>query len=163
MSEHYLAKQCCISKGVGKSKNGLPSFDRALLDAGVGNYNLVRLSSILPASHEWVPVAEISRHIREGSLLPTAYSTITSDVLGETIVSTIGVGLPADINNVGVIMEYSTKNVTEEQALEVLRSMIREAFDVRGWKLENMICESVSAKVEEEGTKYTTFACIAEW
>ena len=163
MSEHYLAKECCISKGVGKSKNGLPSFDRALLEAGVGNYNLVRLSSILPAKHEWVPVREISQHIEEGSLLPTAYSTITSDTLGDTIVSTIGVGIPSDNRHVGVIMEYSTKNVTEEQALATLRSMITEAFEVRGWALDNMICESVSAKVEEEGTKYTTFACISEW
>lgn len=163
MSEHYLAKECCISKGVGKSKNGLPSFDRALLDAGVGNYNLVRLSSILPALHEWVPVNQLPVRIKEGSLLPTAYSTITSDTLGDTIVSTIGVGLPVDCRHVGVIMEYSAKNVSEEEALKTLRSMIKEAFEVRGWALDNMVCESVSAKVEEEGTKYTTFACIAEW
>lgn len=163
MSEHYLAKECCMSKGVGKSKNGLPSFDRALLEAGVGNYNLVRLSSILPAEHVWVQPQDIASHIKEGSLLPTAYSTISSDVLGETIVSTIGVGLPVDKSHVGVIMEYSTKNVTEAEALKTLENMIREAFEVREWELENMVTTSISAKVEEADTKYTTFACIAEW
>lgn len=163
MSEYYLAKHCSMSKGIGKSKNGLPSFDKALLDAGVGNYNLVRLSSILPARHEWVPIEEITSRIKEGSLLPTAYSTITSDILGDTIVSTIGVGIPADTNHVGVIMEYSTKNVTEEEALKTLHLMINEAFDIRGWKIENIFYESISTKVEEEGFKYTTFACISEW
>ena len=163
MSEHYLAKECCMSKGIGKSKNGLPSFDRALLDAGVGNYNLVRLSSILPAEHVWVQPQDIANHITEGSLLPTAYSTITSDVLGDTIVSTIGVGLPVDRSHVGVIMEYSTKNVSEEEALETLRAMIKEAFEVRGWELDNMVTTSISAEVLEAGTKYTTFACISEW
>jgi hypothetical protein len=60
-------------------------------------------------------------------------------------------------------MEYSTKNVTEQEALETLMEMIREAFEVRGWELENMITTSVSAEVKEKDTKYTTFACISEW
>ena len=163
MSEHYLAKKCCISKGCGVSKNGLPSFDKALLEAGVGNYNLVRLSSILPSECEWIDVKDISSSIKEGCLLPTAYSTITSDVKGEVIVSTIGVGIPVDKSHVGVIMEYSTKGVTEQEALKTLHSMIEEGFKVRGWELEKIIDTSVSLKVEEDGTKYTTFACISEW
>jgi len=158
-----IAKECCISKGKGVSENGLPSFDKALLEAGVGNYNLVRLSSILPANCKWIDVKDIAEHITEGSLLPTAYSTITSDTEGDTIVSTIGVGLPVDKSHVGVIMEYSTKNVTEEDALETLRSMIREAFEVRGWELEDMICTSISDKVDKGGVKHTTFCCISEW
>lgn len=158
-----LAKQCCISKGIGISKKGLPSFDRALLDAGVGNYNLVRLSSILPAEHEWVPVQSLPVKLQEGSLLPTAYSTITSDEVGDIIVSSIGVGIPRNSKNVGVIMEYSDKNISEKQALETLHEMITEAFDVRGWDLDNIISDVISCKVEEAGTKYTTFACIAEW
>lgn len=158
-----IAKECCISKGVGKSKNGLPSFDKALIEAGVGNYNLVRLSSILPAIHEWVPVQSLPVKLKEGSLLPTAYSTITSDEVGDTIISCIGVGIPVDSNNVCVIMEYSTKNISETEAMGTLHEMIREAFSVRGWLLDNIISDYAMAKVEEEGTKYTTFACIAEW
>ena len=163
MSQHYYAKEWCISVGKGESDIGLPSFDKALLDANVGNYNLVRLSSILPADAVRVDPVELPLHIKEGSLLPTAYSTITSDTEGDFIVSTIGVGIPEDKNNVGVIMEYSTKNVTEEEAVETLHTMIKEAFEVRGWKLEEIISASVSAKVEKEGRKYTTFACISEW
>ncbi len=158
-----IARKCSISKGVGKSKNGLPSFDKALIDAGVGNYNLVRLSSILPARHEWIPIEEIKNNLQEGSLLPTAYSTITSDTLGDTLISTIGVGIPKDFQNVGIIMEYSDINVSETAAIATLHEMIKEAFEVRGWELENIIYTSVTAKVEEPETKYTTFACIAEW
>ncbi len=158
-----LAKECCISRGVGISEKALPSFDRALLDAGVGNYNLVRLSSILPAYPKWIPIDEITDHIREGSLLPTAYSTISSRQVGQRIVSTIGVGLPADETKVGVIMEYSTTDVTEDEALETLHEMIREAFEVRGWELKEIRSTSISAVVEKEGSQVTTFACIAEW
>lgn len=163
MSEHYIAKQYCVSCGKGESENGLPSFDKALLEAGVGNYNLVRLSSILPADAVQVDVKDITKYIKEGSLLPTAYSTISSDKKGDIIISTIGVGIPEDSNNVGVIMEYSTKNTTEEKALKTLYSMIEEAFEVRGWKYKEIISTSISAIVEKEGKKYTTFACISEW
>lgn len=163
MSEHYLAKEYCVSAGTGSSINGLPSFDRALLDAGVGNYNLVRLSSILPAECKEVDIKDIANHIKEGSLLPTAYSTITSDKQGDIIVSTIGIGFPVDKSHVGVIMEYSTKNVTEEEALNTLHRVITEAFEARGWALDHMKCASVSDRVEFEGIKHTTFACIAEW
>lgn len=158
-----IMRKCSISKGVGKSKNGLPSFDKALIEAGVGNYNLVRLSSILPARHEWYPVEALPDNLEEGSLLPTAYSTITSDKVGETIVSAVAVGIPKDFRKVGVIMEYSDKNISEEEATAKLHGMIKEAFTIRGWELENIICTSISVKVEEPDTKYTTFACIAEW
>ena len=158
-----IANKYCMSSGKGKSKKGLPSFDKALIDAGVGNYNLVRLSSILPAKCEWVGMEGLKENLQEGSLLPTAYSTITSDTKGETIVSTIGVGIPKDDEKVGVIMEYSSRTESEEEALETLCRMIEEAFEVRGWELGEIKSTSISDTVIEEGTKYTTFCCIAEW
>ena len=38
-----------IVSGKGFGKYALTSFDNALLDAGVGDYNLIKVSSILPA------------------------------------------------------------------------------------------------------------------
>lgn len=153
-----IGKKWKIGVGVGESKSKLVSFDKALLNAGVGNYNLVRLSSILPAHCEY------DEHIglEEGSLLPIAYSTITSDVKGDRIVSCIGVGLPKDESKVGVIMEYSAKNQSKASAELTLVSMIREAFETRGWELKEIKKASVEAEVKENKA-VTTFACIAEW
>ena len=158
-----IANECCISKGIGVSEKGLPSFDKALLEAGVGNYNLVKLSSILPAKCKWIEPKDLPTHLKEGSILPTAFSTISSNKKGEMITSTIGVGLPKDKDKVGVIMEYSVKNVDELMARATLHEMIVEAFDVRGWELEEIISDGISTVVEKEGVNYTTFACIAEW
>ena len=47
MSELY--KNYTIVSGVGKGLTSLSAFDNALLNAGVGDYNLVKVSSILPA------------------------------------------------------------------------------------------------------------------
>lgn len=155
-----IANKYIIRTGVGTSDKYLPSFDKALIEAGVGNYNLVRLSSILPAHCKRVRMIDI----KEGSLLPTAYATITSNIEGETIVSVIGVGIPKNKDNVGVIMEYSCHgfSVRKKLAMKVLNEMIQEAFDVRGWELDEIISDGVEARVMENET-CTTFACIAEW
>ena len=163
MSEHYIATEYAISQGVGVSLKRLPSFDKALLDAGVGNYNLVRLSSILPAGCVEVDVDDIASHIKEGSLLPTAYSTISSSKMGEHIVSTIVIGFPVDAEKVCVIMEYSVADVDAETALRTLKDMIKEAFEERGWELDHIKATSAEADVDVEGATFTTFACVSEW
>ena len=154
-----IATKFKIGSGIGRSKNRLVSFDEALLEAGVGNYNLVRLSSILPAECKLTEKIDLP----EGSLLPTAYATIGSDWKDDHLVSTIGVGIPIDKNNVGIIMEYSAKNKTSEEAVETLKRMIREAFENRGWELQCIMSDFVEADVAREGEYTTTFACIAEW
>ena len=155
-----ISNKYYIGAGTGESENQLVAFDKALLSAGVGNYNLVRLSSILPAGCKPVYAVDLP----EGSLLPVAYSTATSDVEGETVVSTIGVGIPKDKSKVGIIMEYSDVglDIKESAVLTRLRDMIREAFETRGWELEKIIDTSVSKRVEWHDY-VTTFACIAEW
>lgn len=162
MRDHYIATEYAMSKGVGVSEKRLPSFDKALLDAGVGNYNLVKLSSILPARCHEIRIENIRNRIREGSLLPVAYATISSDRPGEKIASAIAVGFPADDSKVGVIMEYSNAGIDGREAERIVREMVEEGFSVRGWKLDKI--KSVYAEAEVmEGTTVSTFACIAEW
>lgn len=38
-----------VTSGTGEAATELAAFDRALLDAGIANYNLIRLSSVIPA------------------------------------------------------------------------------------------------------------------
>ena len=155
-----IANKYVIRVGVGVSKKGnrLPSFDKALLDAGVGNYNLVKLSSILPA--HCVEAKEID--LEEGSMLPTAYATITSSQEGDFLVSCIGVGIPANHDNVGVIMEYSGINISVEDGAETIKNMVKEAFSARKWELKNIVHAESWRRIGHNET-VTTFACIAEW
>lgn len=157
-----IAKKYKISGGKGKSDSRLVSFDKALLDAGVGNYNLVRLSSILPA--RCVKTDDID--LTEGSLLPIAYATISSDVLDEKIASAVAIGFPDDESKVGVIMEYSEHgkglNISESHAKKIVEQMVIDAFVVRGWMLKDIVSCGVEDVVCDDMT-HTTFACVAEW
>lgn len=109
----------------------LNAFDNALLRMGIGNVNLVKLSSVIPAHIEWV---DTMPEVPIGMLLPTVYAHIESDEPGSTISAALGVGISED-NEGGLIYEYSGY-CTKEEATEMVRKMVEEGFRVRGWKLK---------------------------
>lgn len=157
----YLADKFYIGHGVGHGKTRLDSFDDALLDSGVGNYNLVRLSSILPYQ-----ALENQRHeidLPLGSLLPIAYAEITSDDPDVSAVAAVAIGIPVDHDNCCVIMEYEALDKTQTEACEIVEKMVEDAFSHRGWELAHIMTTCASARPERSGDKATAFACVAEW
>lgn len=150
-------KRYKISTGVGHGKYRITSFDNALCEAGVGNYNLVRLSSILPI--ESARTNEINLPL--GSLLPIAYAVQTGH--SGTISASVAIGFPADFdeNHCGVIMEFEGE-CDEGEARRIVENMVREGFEKRGWKLGHI--ETASVQADCSSGEYTTvFACVAEW
>ncbi|MCJ7816384.1 MAG: pyruvoyl-dependent arginine decarboxylase [Candidatus Aenigmarchaeota archaeon] len=39
-----------VTHGTGEGPTALAAFDKALYDAGIGNYNLIKLSSVIPGN-----------------------------------------------------------------------------------------------------------------
>ncbi|WP_457752736.1 pyruvoyl-dependent arginine decarboxylase [Thermococcus sp.] len=109
----------------------LNAFDNALLKMGIGNVNLVKLSSVIPSHIEWI---EKVPEIPIGMLLPTVYAHIESDEPGTTISAALGVGI-SEGNQGGLIYEYSGY-CTKEEATEMVKRMVEEGFRIRGWKLK---------------------------
>ncbi|HPD96841.1 MAG TPA: arginine decarboxylase, pyruvoyl-dependent [Synergistales bacterium] len=136
-----------VGRGEGKKK--LTAFDSALLDAGVGNMNLLRVSSVLPPHCTF----RESLSMPFGSLLPIAYGSITSDVPGETISASIGVGIPQDPESFGMIFEFSGFCPGSEAAARV-EEMVREAFDMRSLALKEVKVKAVDHVVKECGTVF---------
>lgn len=140
--------------GSAEGPTRLNAFDNALLRAGMGNVNLIRVSSILPPG-----VREIeSLEIAPGSLLPTAYGTITSENAGEQIAAAVAVGIGA-ADEYGVIMEFSGR-CDRRAAEETVAEMARAAFRERGRELERIIVRSVEHRVETIGC---ALAAVALW
>lgn len=144
----------CSGKSSGETE--LTSFDGALLDAGVGNTNLLRMSSIVPPACEEVEPFLIP----QGALLPIAYVLLTSDKIGEVISSAVAMAIPDDKTLAGVIMENSDKMTFEENELKV-RNMVKEAMEMRGIDKYTVKSSGVEAKVEKPFT--TTFAGVVLW
>ncbi len=137
-------KKFFVTAGSSEGKNPLNAFDNALLQGRIGNLNLMRVTSILPPGVQYCPDLVVP----PGSLVPTAYGYIISDVPGELIAAAVGVGFSED--TFGVIMEYSGK-CSREEAEKIIESMLKEAFETRGMELDGIKIASVDHRVEKVG------------
>ena len=144
-----LPNTLSLVAGSGEGSNPLNAFDSALLNAGVGNLNLVRISSIVPPKVDILPLPKIPM----GSLVPTAYGYCTSDVKGETIAAAVSVALPRDEELCGLIMEYEGV-CSKREAENIVVEMAKEGFEVRGWEIDRIISISSEHTVERVGCAF---------
>ena len=144
-----------LVKGESEGITELNVFDGCLLNAGIGNTNLIKMSSIIPPGCKRVK----SLKIPEGSLLPVAYSFIYSDIPGDVIAAAIAVAVPVDEKLPGLIMEHSASKPLDE-VKEIAYSMAVEGFKMRGFKLKEILVEGIEHKVKNKGG---AFAAAALW
>lgn len=138
-------KKYFVTAASSEGRSKLTAFDNALLKARIGNVNLLRVSSILPPGCENDPGLVLP----PGSLVPTAYGYIVSDVPGELISACVGVGINSS-DTFGVIMEFSGK-CSKEEAEQAITNMVKEAFETRGMELKEIKIASTEHKVEKIG------------
>lgn len=134
-----MTKYILVSS-VGKGSQELSSFDDALFQSKIANYNLVKISSILPAGAKQCKAIKL----KEGSILPTAYAHITTKEKGEQIAAAIAVGIPQSSKHVGVIMEFS-EHCDKTQAEKRVKAMVLEAMRLRGYDISDLLCASAEA------------------
>jgi arginine decarboxylase len=145
------------TSGRAEGSTPLNAFDNALLAAGLGNVNLVKVSSILPPAVEIVPLPPLA----PGAIVPTAYAEMTSEIPGEVIAAAVGWALPDDPARNGVIMEYHDK-ATREEAERMIAHMLREAFRARGFAIREMKIEAVEHRVERTGCVLAAVALLSD-
>jgi arginine decarboxylase len=150
-----VPKNYFFAYGCAEGYTRLNAFDAALLNAGVGNTNLVRLSSILPPRCEKIPPVRLP----QGALVPAAYSSIESTEPGAVITAAVAVAYPSDEDHCGLIMEYHEAAPKAEVEAKV-RRMAEEGMRFRGQKIQRV--ESVAAEhiVEKTGA---AFAAVVLW
>ncbi len=144
-----------LVSGSSEGFSKLNSFDGALLNAGIGNTNLVKMSSIIPP--KCIEVEPIK--LPYGALVPIAYSYITSDLQGEIIAASIAVALPEDESKPGLIMEYSARG-RKGDIEQIVIKMAEEGMNMRGEKIKTIKTISTEHKVNKIGT---AFAAAVLW
>jgi len=144
-----------LSSGVSEGYTPLNAFDGALLQAGIGNTNIVKMSSIVPPHCKLVaPIA-----LPPGALVPAAYAAITSDVPGEIISAGVAIALPEDENQNGLIMEYSAKG-ERHKIEEIVRNMALEGMKLRGWEIKGLKSIAIEHKIAKIGA---ALAAVVLW
>ena len=144
-----------IVSGYGEAEFELVSFDKALINAGVSNYNRVKVSSILPAHC----VHRETIDLPEGSILFAAYACISIKEVSAS--AAVSISFPDDDNECGVIFEASGICL-ETDIRERVKNMGVRAIMSRNEKLQKQAV--ASAHVSGNGEKYATaFAAVVMW
>ncbi|MCL5673177.1 MAG: arginine decarboxylase, pyruvoyl-dependent [Deltaproteobacteria bacterium] len=132
------------SEGISK----LNAFDIAILNAGVGNTNLIKLSSILPSNAKFMSKINYSR----GSLVPIAYGSIVSDKKNEIIAASVAIAITEE-DGFGVIMEYSGI-CSADEAKAIVSKMAEDAIKYRKMVLKEIKSIAIEHKVENIGCAF---------
>lgn len=138
-----------LCAGAAEGMTPLNAFDNALMKAGVGNLNLIRLSSILP------PRTKLSgpRKFEPGDYLPIAYGATGSSEKGEHISAGVAAAIPVDATLNGVIMEFSG-TCSAKEAEETVRGMAAEAMRVRGYDVKEILSIAAEHVTETHGAVF---------
>ncbi len=133
----------------------LNAFDGALLQAGIGNTNIAKMSSIVPPHCEMISPVPLPL----GALVPAAYASMTSDVPGEVIAAGVALALPEDEDRNGLIMEYSAKG-DRRKIEETVRNMAVEGMKLREWKIKELKSIAIEYRVKRIGA---VLAAVVLW
>ncbi|HNY13071.1 MAG TPA: arginine decarboxylase, pyruvoyl-dependent [Candidatus Wallbacteria bacterium] len=151
---NFVPKQVFFTKGVGRSKEKLQSFEMALRDAGIASFNLVRVSSILPPGAKIIPAKQGLKLIEPGQITFVVLADISTNEPNRLIASSIGLAQPNDKKRYGYLSEHhcfgATETFTGDYAEDLAASMLASTYgfnmdsDVKydekseAWKMTNI-------------------------
>jgi arginine decarboxylase len=107
-----------FTKGVGRHKNYLQSFELALRDASIEKCNLVYVSSIFPPGCKIIPRHEGTNLLQPGQITFCVMARNATNEPNRLIASSIGLAIPADASNYGYLSEHHPFGETDEKAGE---------------------------------------------
>lgn len=132
-----VPKKLFLTKGVGRHKEELRSFELALRDAGIEKCNLVQVSSIIPPNCKIISRKQGLAELLPGQITYCVLSKCSSNEFSRLIAASIGCAIPNDRNLYGYLSEHhafgQTEKVSgdyaEDQAAAMLASTLGIEFD----------------------------------
>jgi arginine decarboxylase len=114
----YVPTKIFFTKGVGRHKEYLTSFELALRSANIEICNLVTVSSIFPTGCKRITKEEGLRELRPGQITFSVMARNSTNEPNRLIAASIGVALPADNSMYGYLSEHHPFGETEKNAGE---------------------------------------------
>jgi len=105
-----------LTKGVGKHKESLQSFELALRSAGIQHCNIVSVSSIIPPGCKLIPRQKGLKMLQPGEITFVVLSRNSTDEPHRQIAASIGVAIPSGKSNYGYLSEHDSFGQTDEAA-----------------------------------------------
>ena len=116
MGISYTPSKIFLTKGVGKHREKLASFEMALRHAGIAQCNLVRVTSILPGNCKLISREEGQKLMTPGQIVFCVISDNATNEPHRLIAASVGVSIPNDPGKYGYLSEHHSFGETEEKA-----------------------------------------------
>ena len=130
----YVPKKIFFTKGVGKHKEYLASFETALRDAKIEKFNLVTVSSIFPVGCKRVTIEKGLAELAPGQIVHCVMARNATNEPNRLIASSIGVARPADKSMYGYLSEHhpygQTGRVAGDYAEDLAASMLATTLGI---------------------------------
>ena len=121
-----------LTKGVGRHRYQLKSFEEALRQAGVAQQNLVQVSSILPPRCKIIGRNNGLKTLVPGQISYCVMARSDTDEHGRLIASSIGIAVPKDRDKWGYISEVHGHGMDQQEAADMTEDL---AADMLGTTL----------------------------
>ncbi len=165
----YVPTKIFFTKGVGRHKEYLTSFELALRSANIEICNLVSVSSIFPVGCKRIAKEEGLKEINPGQITFCVMARNSTNEPNRLIAASIGVALPADNSAYGYLSEHhpfgQTEKVAGEYAEDLAATMLATTLGVefdseKDWsereniyKMSGKIVRSFNITQSAEGDK----------
>lgn len=165
----FVPTKVFFTKGVGRHKHYLQSFDLALRDAGISPFNLVSVSSILPPNCKRISREEGLKNLKPGQIVFCVMARNCTNEPNRLVASSVGCAWPADPNDYGYLSEHHSfgekeliaGEYAEDLAASLLASTLGVEFDPeKAWdereqiyKMSGKIVRSSNMTQTAEGEK----------
>ena len=112
-----------LTKGVGRHKYQLKSFEDALRVAGVAQQNLVQVSSILPPKCKIITKEKGVPLLEPGAICYCVLARSDTNENGRIVSSSVGVAVPKDKNEWGYLSEVHGHGMNREEASDMAEDL----------------------------------------
>ncbi len=112
-----------LTKGVGRHRYQLKSFEEALRKAGVAQQNLVTVSSILPPHCKVVSKDNGLKSLSPGEICFCVLARSDTNEHGRIVASSIGVAVPRDPDQWGYLSEVHGHGMNEATASDMAEDL----------------------------------------
>ncbi|MEK6676441.1 MAG: arginine decarboxylase, pyruvoyl-dependent [Planctomycetota bacterium] len=123
MNEPFVPKQMFFTKGNGKHRQNLQSFEEALRDAGIAQFNLVRVSSIYPPQCKIISRERGLGQLSAGQILFVVLAESRTNEPNRLACAGIGLAVPKDKATHGYISEHHGFGMTQKACADYVEDM----------------------------------------
>jgi len=173
----YVPNKLFLTKGVGRHKEKLVSFEMALRDAGIQAVNYVQVSSIFPPNCQLLSRDAGLKLLRPGQITFIVMARNETNESHRLVSSAVGIALPANNDTYGYLSEHHSFGQTDEEcgnyaediAAQMLATTLGISFDENTnwderqeqWKLSDKIVKTtniVQSSIGQRGLWTTVLA-----